>query len=123
VAVKVALTKSINAILVPKLKERGFTIKDGTEDVPAWKEGCFLRRVSEGREEAILVGRDKFGGALAFTVVRQRQDGSSAYMDWHNRGLTRHRLRYASQDELDALLEYLVQYFDAQVVPWLASVP
>lgn len=122
-AVKVDVTRAVNAILIPKLKERGFTVKDGTQNAPGWKEGRFLQRVSGGREEVLLVGRDKFAGALAFTVVRQRHDGSSAYMDWENHGLTRARLRYTSQEELNQLLEYLVQYFDEQVTPWLASVP
>lgn len=118
---RVNLTKAINTTLAPELTKRGFSMRDGTKDASRWSEGRFFRRERNGREDILLIGRDKYGGALAFTVVRERQDGSSAYMDWHNRGLTRERLRYGDQDELNELLMFLVRYFDEHVAPWLAS--
>lgn len=118
---KVSLARSINEVLAPQLKERGFSIWDIDEEARTWKEGRIFRRTRDGRGETILIGRDKFGKALGFTVARQRQDGSYAYMDWHNRGLTRDRLRYRNTDELNEVLGFLVKYFDDQVAAWLES--
>ena len=81
--------------------------------------GAFVRV----EKKSCSSGRDKFGPAVAFNIARAKQNGSYAYMDWHNRGLTRERLHgIRMKQSLDEPLRYLVRYFDEAAVLWFDSV-
>ncbi len=120
-ASRVSLERTVNEVLAPYLLSRGFTIAGSKGGRSSWAEGRYFRRLRSDREDVIFLGRDKFGQAVSLNIARQKQDGSYAYMDWHNRGLTRERLKYSNQQDLDELLKFLLWYFDGEIVPWLES--
>src|SRR5467141_2939783 len=91
---------SMGHVIVPRLQELGFAVMSPANN-GKWNDcSYFSRRSGEGREQIIMIGRDKFGGALGVLVGRQRPDGSFEYTDWMKAGLNQERLEYRTQKDL-----------------------
>ena len=72
-----------------------------------------------GREQGVLIGRDKFGHRLGLNVCRQRADGEFEWLNLDAVGVPGSSLGYTTEKELDAVLEQLAITFEATIVPWL----
>lgn|SRR5262249_38487674 len=115
---KVSIERAVVRLLVPHLRDLGFTV-ESADGEKAWQHGrCDFKRVRNGREQWIGVGRHKFGHALGINVGRETQEGSYEYMDTRAQ-LPREVLQYETQEELELVVERLRQFIGDDVLAWL----
>ena len=120
---RIRLTTSVNRILWPRLKALGFRQRF-PEDGPNWKEGSTIDRTGpNGRDQGLLMGRDKFGHRFGLNACRKRSDGSYEWLNLESIGISYSSLRYTTQEELDAVLQRLANAFESSIVPWLDEPP
>ena len=116
---RIRVTAAVNRILWPRLRQLGFR-HHFAEDGPNWKEGSTLDRTGpNGREQGLLMGRDKFGHTFGLNVCRKRADGSYEWLDLEKVGIPRPSLQYSTQGELEAVLERVANAIETAVIPWL----
>jgi hypothetical protein len=107
---KINISRSVNRLLWPHLRDLGFIVEGG-DDRKGWREGRFFQRVRDGRSQSLLFGRSKFGGAVGLVIARQREDGSTEYLDIRQR-LPADVLQYRSKEELDLVIDRVRQFID-----------
>ena len=111
---RVEVSRTVRRTLVPFLSAAGFGVKGGG----AWSEGEFLERSGEGGvDDAVLIGRSKFGHRLGILAARRYRSGVE-YFDWKGIGLRSGRLAYATQQELEAACGRWQELISMHVFPW-----
>ena len=119
----IRLTSAVNAYLWPRLSELGFH-RQSPDSGERWKEGdSLIRTGSQGRPQALLLGRDTFRLAFGINVARQLPDGSWEYMDLSRVGLPRAALSYSTQAELEAVLARIATAMRDGILRWLDEDP
>lgn len=120
---RIRLTPVVNRLLWPQLRELGFRFHD-PEEGDKWKEGRSLVRTSgKGREQFLLLGRDKFGHQFGINVSRQLANGSVDWLDVGKVGLSRQSLSYQTQAEAEAVLQRIAAAMKSRIIPWLDEDP
>ena len=120
---RVRLTPVVNRLLWPQLRALGFRFHD-PEEGDTWKEGrCIVRTSEKGRDQFLLLGRDKFGHKLGINVSRLLPNGSVDWLDVGKVGLSQESLSYQSQAEAVAVLERIAAAMQSHIIPWLDEDP
>ena len=120
---RIRLTPVVNRLLWPQLRELGFRFHD-PEEGDTWKEGrCIVRTSGKGREQFLLLGRDKFGHKLGINVSRLLPNGSVDWLDVAKVGLSQQSLSYQTQAEAEAVIQRIAAAIQSQIIPWLEEDP
>lgn len=117
---KLSVTRTINRLVVPKLRAAGFTFVL-SEDAIRMKDGDYFQRSRNQRREIVRLGPMKFGKALGLNIAAEQADGSYTYMRWHEHGLTPADLTYSTQEELDSALLRVIYFLETHGFAWLDS--
>jgi hypothetical protein len=115
------LEGSINETIVPYLVALGFSVMGEGRAWPRWREGRYLQRIENGREQIVLIGKTKHGATIGINVGYAQPDGSYRYMNTRDHGLKPELLGYGGERGADVAVKYLLSYFQAEVIPWLRS--
>ena len=120
---RIRLTPVVNRLLWPRLRELGFRFHD-PEEGDTWKEGrCLVRTSDKGRDQFLLLGRDKFGHQFGLNVSRLLPNGSVDWLDVGKVGLSQESLSYQTQEEAVAVLERIAAAIRSHIIPWLDEDP
>lgn len=114
------IARTIQRVVVPVLTMKGFgIISRDLEPVARWKDGSWFQRLRDGRDQTIVISRDKFGHVLGLNIGAQRRDGSYEYMRWHDLGLDPQSLKYEDQATLDRAVRQVLSFIEHAALPWL----
>lgn len=115
--VRVAAT--VRRTLLPFLAQEGF---EPVNPGPGRSGTCLERKVA-GVTHSLLLGPDKFGGALGIHAAKHSGHHDVRYFDWGKTGVLTGTLRYATQGELEAVCERWKDLIRSHVLPWFAAAP